>query len=69
MFKLPKKDKPLYKVQLRLSKSWMGKKTDSLETTKPNNWKVGKKMKWEHGITATVVKVTKTKKMVRLHTI
>ena len=46
----------------------MGKKTDSLETTQPKNWKVGKKMKWEHGITATVVKLTKTKKMVRLHT-
>ena len=69
MFKIPKKDKPVYKVKLQLSKSWQGKKTDTIETTKPKNWKKGKKIKWEHGLTATIIKVTKTKKMVRLHTI
>lgn len=68
LLKIPKKRIPLYSVKIKLSESWMGKKFDTFQTTHPKRYKKGKKMKWEHGITATVVSVTKLKKLNRFHT-
>lgn len=60
--KIPKKNIPIYSVKVKLSKSWMGKKTDTFESTNPKRYKKGMKMKWEHGITATVVLSQKPKR-------
>jgi len=65
LLKIPKKNIPVYSVKVKLDKSWMGKKSDTFESTHPKRYKKGKKMQWEHGITATVVSVTQTKKKTR----